>query len=463
MADFMADICRAVHSACAETAVCFQNGANGLFTGPDLAHLFDVMYEITGHAPMYRAGGGTYFDHNPNEIIDKVISLDWQHSKLPPYVERKCPEIENTPNTALGKTMRGTTLETAVNLASGATDISYAMLGSVPESFEFYENGLAMFAQQRPYWEKLAKVSERTVHGGLTYAHSKSSHLRTLCPGDDLFTFNHEHFGCARSLMRWGVTVSYAERENGLFILRPEAARQMLKSELEALTCKPVITDGETVGYMKSIGIDLGVDVRPLSELEVLRSKEIYTDHPANRVESQTFASSFFSPGESNHYALTGLPSDAEILGNYAVTESTTEPQCSNAIITTPGGGRWAVIGYSLWKYLVPTYQRDRILNIADYLVPGALAARTLSPVQSHLLARTDKVSGKTVAVSHLNCTIEKQTDVKIAIRNPETEKFRFVSELDGEFDLNFEKKGENYIVTLPVVSPWSIATVFCD
>ncbi|MBQ1954858.1 MAG: hypothetical protein II350_03865, partial [Clostridia bacterium] len=323
MASFMEEICIAVHKNCAETVVCLQNGANGLFTGPDLSHLFDVMLKVTGHAPMYRAGGGTYFDHNPNEIIDKVISLDWQHSKLPSYVEHKCPEIENTPNTVLGKTMRGTTFETAVNLAAGATDISYAMLGGVPESFEFYEKGLAMFARQKPYWKKLAAVSERTVHGGLTYAHSKKSHLRPLSDWDDMFSFNHEHFGCARSLMRWGVTVSYAERENGIFILRPEAARQMLKSELETLTSKSVITDGETVGYLKSIGIDIGVDVRPLSELEVLRSKEIFTDHAANAVGETEFSASFFSPGESNHYALTKLPRGAEVLGNYAVTEST--------------------------------------------------------------------------------------------------------------------------------------------
>ena len=462
MADFMKEICVAVHKNCAETVVCFQNGANGLFTGPDHAHLFDVMYEVTGHAPMYRAGGGTYYDHNPNEIIDKVIALDWQHSKLPSYVTRKCPEIENTPNTVLGKTMRGTTFETAVNLAAGATDISYAMLGGVPESFEFYEKGLAMFAARKPYWEKLAEVSARSVHGGLTYAHSKKSHLRPLDEKDDIFSFNHEHFGCARSLMRWGITVSYAERENGLFILHPEAARQMTADELVELTGKPVITDSETVEYLKSKGIDLGVEVRPLSELEILRSTEEYTDHVANNVGKSSFSSSFFSPGASNHYALTKLPEGSEILGFYRANESNSAQECSNAIITTPKGSRWAIIGYSLWKYLVPAYQRNRIMNIADCLVPNALAAKTVSPVQSHLLARVSKRSGKTLSVSHVNCTIEEQTDVKIAIRNPETKNFRFVSELDGEADLAFEKVGNDCIVSLPKVSPWSVATVFC-
>ena len=462
MADFMREICIAVHENCPETTVCLQNGSNGLFTGPNLTHLFDVMYKITGHAPKYRAGGGTYFDHNPNEIIDKIIHLDWQHSKLPPYVKNKCPEIENTPNTALGKTMRGTSLETALNLASGATDVSYAMLGSVPESFEFYEKGLAMFAAQKPYWERLAEVSLRTVHGGLSYAHSKKAHLRPLSKNDDIFSFNGENFGCARSLMRWGVTVSYAERENGLFILHPEAARQMSDDELIALTGKSVITDGETVELLKLRGIDIGVEVRPLSELEVLRSSEIFTPSEVNAVGTDSYASSFFSPGASNHYALTKLPQGSEALGHYSANESCSSSECSDAVVTTPKGGKWAIIGYSLWKYLVPSSQRNRILNIADYLVPNALAARTLSPVQSHLIARTDTLSGKTVAVSHLNCTIEAQTDVKIAIRNPESERFLFVSEQNGEFELPFEKNGGDYVVSLPEVSPWSLATVFC-
>ena len=462
MADFMEEICRAVHENCAETAVCFQNGANGLFTGPDLAHLFDVMLKTTGHAPQYRAGGGASFDHNPNEITEKIIALDWQHSKLPPYVEHKCPEIENTPNTVIGKTMRGSAFEATLNFASGATDISYAMIGQIPESFEFYEKGFAMFSNLRPYWEKLAEVSMRTSHGGLTYANSKEAHLRPLDEKDDMYSFNREPFDSAKAMTRWGATISFAERENGLFLLHPDAARQMSQAELISLMSKPVITDGETVEYLKSKGIDLGVEVRPLSELEVLRSKEIFTDHAVNAVGAGSFTSPFFSPGASNHYALTKLPENAEKLGYYAENESSSARECTNAIITTPKGGRWAIIGYSLWKYLISSAQRDRVWNIADYIAPQALAAKMVSPVQSFLRARVDKVSGKTAAVSHLNPTVEDQTDVKIAIRNPETENFRFISELNGECDLPFEKIGEDYIVTMPKVSPWSVATVFC-
>ena len=463
MADFMREICLAVHESCPETAVAYQNGANGVFTGPDHAHLFDVMYRTTGHAPMYRAGGGASFDHNPNEIIDKSICLDWQHSKLPEYVTCKCPEIENIPNTALGKTMRGVALETSLYLASGATGISYAMLGNLPENPDFYEKGFRLFAQQHKYWEDLAKISETSVHGGLTYAHSKTAHLRPLSAEANMFEFNGENFGCARSLMRWGVAVSYAERENGVFILHPEAASQMSTEELGRLLSKNVITDCETALMLQEKGIDLGIEARPLSELEILRSREIYSDHPVNRVGKDRFSSSFFSPGSVNHYAVTGLPEGAEPLGVYAKMDGTPTPEVTNAVFSTSDGGKWAVIGYSLWKYLVPSSQRDRILNIADYIGGNALAARILDPVQSYLLPRVDKISGKTLSVSHVNCTIEPQNDLRILIRNPAGKNFRLVSQYDGEFTPYFEETPEGCIVTVPQVSPWSMVTVFCE
>jgi len=458
MADFMADICCAVHECCTETVICLQNGENGAYTGPDLIHLFDVMLEKTGHAPMFRAGGGAYYDHDPNAMINKYVLIDFQHSKLPAYVKEKCPEIENLPNAALGKTMTGTALETSLYLAGGATGITYAMLGTTCEDYSFYEKGFSLFAEQRPYWEKLAAVSERSVHGGITYAHTKKAHLRKLSPEEDIYSFKSEFFDGVASMRRWGITFGYEQRKNGVSILHPWEAQNMSTEEISDLLDKNVLTDGEAVEILQRRGFDLGIRLRPLSSIECLSSNEHFTDHPVNRVGTELFTSTIFSRGSSKYYALTDVSENSEVLGYYDGENSA----YTDVIIPVQGGAHWAVIGHALWKYIVPSYQRDRIINILDYIAPTALASRLISPVQAFVLSRVDKISGMTLAVSLLNCTIEPQSQIKVLIRNPETKAFTYVSQYDGEVPLHFEETANGFLVTIPHLSPWSLGTVFC-
>ena len=232
----------------------------------------------------------------------------------------------------------------------------------------------------------------------------------------------------------------------------------MADRELEELLSQSVITDGETVNLLAALGFDLGVRAEPLSELDCLRARELFTSHPANDVGSREYASSFFAPGPANHYAPTALPESAEPLGRYAH-----DPELvTDAVITTPRGGRWAIIGYSPWKYTVPTFQRERYAKIADYIAPGAVSGRVLSPIQAHALVRVDRETGKTLALSVLNCTVEPWENVKLLIRNPEVESFTLITQYDGQTSLLPEKTEDGFVLTLPRLSPWTLGTVFC-
>ena len=138
---FTEEICRAAVKYSPDIVISLQNCANGPYTGYGYKHFFAPMYHVTGHRPNYRPGGGAYSDHNPNEIVKKCFFLEHQWTRLPEYVDGIYPEIENTPDTAMGKTMYGTAFEATLYLAAGATDISFAMLGGMPESLEYYESG----------------------------------------------------------------------------------------------------------------------------------------------------------------------------------------------------------------------------------------------------------------------------------------------------------------------------------
>lgn len=464
LASLTAEICQAVHEESPETVVALQNGSNGGYTGHDHKYLLDAMYQTTGHPPMYRAGAGSYDDFDPNALLFKAYyDVAWQHAKLPEYVTCRCPEIENTPNTAMGKTMHGTALEATLNFACGATGISFAMMETLPEESSFYEKGFARFASLHPYWARLAEVSARSVHGGITYAHSKLAHLRQLAPEEGMGALSDDKTNCANCLVRDGIPVGFDQREKAVYLLHPEAARQMSRQELEELTGENVVTDGETVEYLQTLGIDLGVEMLACDEAQLLTAVERYSDHPVNAVARDNFPASYFAGGRMNYRKLTRLPEGSEILGWYQFDGQVQRQWCSSAVIPTAGGGKWAVMGYALWVGKVPSAQRDRLLNVIDYISSKAPAARLLSPEQAALMPRVSKTTGKTLAVSVCNCTIEPQQDLKIAIRRPETENFRLICHYGSEMALTAREADGEFILTIPELSPWSVATIFCD
>lgn len=467
LASFTKEICDVVKEHSPETVVSLQNGPNGPYTGYGHGYIFDAMYQSTGHAPNYRPGASGYRDHNPNEIIEKAYDLAHQCSMLPEYVKRLYPEIENMPKNAMGKTMAGTAFESTLYLASGMTDLSYAMVGDFDEPISFFEEGFALFSVHNAYWERLAKVSENSKDGGICFAESKELHLRKLTQNDDMRSFNKEYFTGANMLLRNGLPLTY--RESSTYLLYPDAAKQMNANELKKLLSHNVLTDAETIEYIQSLGINLGFKLVRATTAQALVTNEIYTDHPVNHGYLDHFTPNFFTPGRNNKYYMIKVPTGCEILGYYD-KNMLTAPICDDSefpfgysavVMNTSQGGKWAVMACDLWKGVVPSTQRNRILNIVDYIGNG-MPAKILSPIQSVLMPRVDS-DGNTLAASVVNCTIGKIENVELLIRRPKAERFYFMSQYNGECSLCAKKTNDGYIVTIPRLDPWSVSTVFCE
>lgn len=467
ISNLTAEICKVVKEYSPETVVSLQNGPNGPYTGYGYKFIFDAMYDTTGHAPNYRPGAGTYNDHNPNDIVDKAFCLARQCSMLPDYVKRIYPEIENSPKNAMGKTMPGTAFESTLYLASGSTDLSYAMFGDFDEPLSFFEEGFKLFSEHNAYWERLARASENSREGGVCYAESKKLHLRQLSDSDDMYAFNTEYPEGAKMLWRNGLPMIY--RDASTYILHPDAAKQMSADEIEELLSKSVITDAETVEYIQSLGIELGFDLVRASTAQALVTNEIYTDHPVNKGYLDRFTPSFFTPGRNNKYYMTKIPEQSEILGYYdknmRSAPITSDPELpfgySSVIFDTARGGKWAVMACDLWKGIVPSSQRARILNILDY-IGQKMSAKILSPIQAILFPRVD-AEQNTVSASVVNCTIGKAKNIELLIRRPVGSRFYFMSQYNGERELEARVCEDGYIVTIPCLEPWSIGTVFCE
>lgn len=466
LASLAEDIARAVVEVSPNTRVGLQNGPNGPYTGRGHGYIFDALCRATDKPTMYRPGGGAYKDHNPNELIEKMYYLAWQTAMLPDYVKDICPEIESTPDTAMGKSMHGTALETALNFANGATDVSYAMLGGFPEPISFYEEGFKLFSEQLPYYSHLSRLSRVSRAGGICYAATKCGHMRDIADNDGMAEFNKECFMEAQFMVRNGIPLTYTD--SGVYILHPSAARQMSNGELRELLSKNVLTDGECVEYMQSRGIDLGFELRAMDSFESFVLRERFTDNPQNKGYMSTYGAPHFSSGLSNNRIILGFPSGSEILGTYytdsklaAILQSPDAPYGYASVITkTASGGRWAVMAYGLWKHVITSTQRDRLLNIIDNLC-GGMCARLMTPHQAVIMPRIGE-DGATLSVSVTNCTIGDAHDIRIKIRNPASKSFRFISQYNGECELASKPCEDGCEVTVPELKAWSVGTVFC-
>jgi hypothetical protein len=267
-------------------------------------------------------------------------------------------------------------------------------------------------------------------------------------------------------LTRLGIPLSFTEAD--VFILHPKVAGQMTDRELHEVLSKKVITDAQTVEYMLSRGIDIGLKIKEASIPEQLVMRDEYTDSPLNKGYCDSSMSTIFSRGYGDSKFITEIPENVTILGRYQphhllprLTENSDAPHGYSAVIvSTAEGGKIAVLASGLWKTTCHSTQRDRILNIMDCL--GYIPARIMTAHQAVIMPRVDS-EGKTLAVSVTNCTVGYSDGIKVKIRNPKFEKFEFLSQYNGTSELEYEKTDDGYIVTLPTVSPWSVCTVFCE
>lgn len=467
--DLMLDISTAVHNSSPDTAMCLQNGPNGSYTGFGLDFILDAMREGTGHDPKYRPGGGAYDDHNPNNFIEKVIALNWQNASLPDYVRHKCPEIENLPFVVYGKSPYGTAFETSFYFANGNTDMTYSMAMTLNEDMSHYEKELELFSIHRPYWEKMSDINAKTYQAGMQFFISKDAYKKRAKTGDGLDALFFEHYNALIHWTRDAFPIAYDKKDDTVFVLHPNCVDALTDDDVKYLLTKNVFTDGETVKLLSDRGYDLGISAYLQDNAVFTRITEHATDSPIN-AGLKTWKASLFTPGDNSSYYIVPNNAEIKVLAFYeslvsleAYTDSKDYPYgISDLILTTPLGAQWAVFGHCPWKGVISSAKQQQILNAVDYICGGRLCARVETPFPAVLLPRKNE-RGETACVALTNCTIGDSGKLKVRIRNSAGSNFSYMSQYDGYGSLDYVKDGNDYIVTVPNIKPWSVLTIFIE
>ena len=462
LSSLMKEVCEEVHACSPETEFGLQNFCNGAYTGYGHSYLFEQMKAVNGKIPHYRAGGGTYKDHNPNDILVKNVYITYQHS----FIEKgglMYPEIENSPYVAFGKTPAGTAFETSYYLANGANGMTYAMMMHLTEPVSWHYKEYELFNKMRPYWDKLMEVSNRTNATGMVYFMSKHACEKTLKQGDGIAQLAEENVLECLPLYRDGFPIVFDDCDNGVYLLRPEVAEYISFEEFNELKSKNVITCGETIAILAKRGFKL-----PISATAVCDSdnnlKEVYTDDVLNGNLIKVYGDSSFEQGRFCPHVLDAGNTNARVLGHFKFIfdrPNGVDGKVCTLITELEEGGKWGIFGHTIWRGVKNFTERERILNVADY-ISGGLSARILSCEQAVISIRQNK-HNQVEAVSITNCTIGYEESIKVLVRKPCGKKATLQGQYVDLQELPCEPCEEGVIVTIPVISPWSVATVFFE
>ncbi len=467
LADLTEALSRAIHEVSPDTRMGYQYCAHGGYTGYGYDYIFDAMRRGSGHEPLSRPGGGAYNDHDPNIFLHKASFIAWQNAMLPEYVKDIRPEIENLPDVVYGKSIAGTCFETELYLAWGANAMSYAMLMNDYEPMRWHGEMLEEFARRRPYWKALAQVSASTRPAGVRLFLSKEMWKRELAEQEPDFAWSREPYDCAFAQLRCGLPLKWSEGTDDVILLHPEAAKGLSEADIRYLLTRPVMTDGETLHMLVERGhaADFSAAAEPMATGQLY---ERYLPHPINAErEGRTWSQSFFLtkghrivPLDERTEAFSCFESDSRNL-RPSDPEGKYPFGVACAVVHTSAGAKWAVFGQAPWPNCISHEKRTQLLSALDYISGNRLPAVLETPQPAVVLPREDE-AGRVRAVSVVNCTIGKTQPLLLRVRRAAGRRWKFVCAGSHAFDLPATVQGEDLLVTMPPLMPWSVGTVIC-
>ncbi len=227
LADFAGVISEAVHEASPDTVMALQNGGNTMLAINAQKACLDKMYEKTGTAPAFRAGGGFYIDHSPKDMFTKAMILNYMNARLPQYVKTRSCEIENVPWTVYGKSPECTCIEAALYLAYGCNEASVTLMREY-ESLDWHKRMFKRIAKYRPFYDAYEKHNRGTENGGIVvYQPIKSNYI---VPDENGYPFwNDTCIWEIAEKLRWGLPFSTSVKGNAYYL--SEKAFDFLRDE----------------------------------------------------------------------------------------------------------------------------------------------------------------------------------------------------------------------------------------
>lgn len=471
IADFVYEVCSAFHKLCPKTVFGHQNSSVLLSTDGD-AYILDAMKRASGQNSVVRPGGGTYDDVMPISILSKYFIIAMAIAALPDYVETILPEIENLPFTAFGKSHYGTAFETALYLAGGATGMTYSMMMHLREPIKFYERFFNDFSERRKYFETLISLNKETCQSGIEYVMPKSSAYVERKDGESDYEVIRHWLGYHNFdekpafFARTGIPLSFGNKNAKVNILSNDAVEFLTKEEVDLLLTKPCIVDGKAFKYLCDKYDCFNASAEVISSDKALKLTYRYSNSPVVGKLKRT-DSLFKTWGGSTLFKI--YPKDEFVVPLaefcYLKTDKSGRQRkktfcIADAIVKTVKGAKWFVFGEDTWNHQIAYSRKEFLLKVCEIISDEKVKTEILND-QACLILPRENYDGKITSVSVVNPSIDILRP-KIIVRNPQSDKFVFIDEKGREKVLTSFVSPDGYLLRLPMLQGWHIATVIC-
>ena len=424
------------------------------YYGPDLKQIFSALEKATGRKPGSRLGHGYYTDHHaPRGVLTKSFGIARQVERAGDSIEQICPEIENTNHTSMGKSPRGTAIESTLHMAMGCNSLSYALWNDMHlEGPEWMELFLAKFKVWLPLWKLMATFNQESSLGGLDLTFGRHHVARAIGKKEKPWDIWNVHSNDVMQVTTLGLPLCPDSPLACASLLTAEAASGLTNEELKSLFKGGVLLDGEAVSQLqeRSLGFDLGVRATFMPDNG---AKEILTKDPLNGtyqgVSWGQFVNSFYklSFSKTSHHVLGEMRSSTEeVLG------------CATAVFENELGGRVGVLGYNGFQNLISSAKRMQLLKMADWVSKGQLPAILETNAQVVVCPRLSKTNGALKCVTLLNASIGETQPLLLRLRHTQSDSATlFSAEGTWEIGLKTYRENSDLIVDVPSISPWGI------
>jgi hypothetical protein len=449
----------AVHEAAPECHMALQHCGHegGGYSGATLAPVFEAMAKATGRTTGSRPGGGFYTDHAPRGMIYKALDISRQVARLPECVDTVCPEVENFTHISMGKSLHGTVVESSLDLAVGCNCLSYAIICSGHENFDFYGQLFERIASYRPFWQKYNAANAGTVPGGLEVVLGMNHAGRPLAKGEDPFAWARANLSRAYQLAAIGLPLCTGAKGACATLLTAEAAAGLTAAELKTILSGGVILDGAALTRIQDRVPKHWLGVRA-ERPSILDSYEVFTKDKLNGNHAGEYWKLFiFDPASHQVYVLKPTAKKARVLGKY-VNHRGEVTGTATVAIENKLGGRIVVFGYDGFEPVVSSARRQQLLAAADWVSNGSLPVLIETTAQVVAVPRIDG-RGKVASVFLLNASIDNSPALRIKVRGARGTSCRWLTPAAPDVRLPVK---DNEIVAR-ALAPWSVACAVFD
>ncbi len=459
LAEFAEIIAKAIHEVSPDSVMALQNGGNTMLATDAQRACLDAMKEVSGKAPAFRAGGGFYDDHNPYQMLNKALLLNYMNSRLPDYVKLRNSEIENLPFVAYGKSAESTCIEAALYMAYGCNMASITLMNTA-EPLSYHEELFRKLSLYKPFLKQLVEKNRNTVNDGLCIYQPPRSCLNFM-RSEQSEAWNDSAIQEFSFWARCGVPIHTGLNGNA-FLVSAKAADYMNEEDIDFLLHHSVVIDGEAVDTLcrAGYGSRLPVNVSMLPDSCQNAVYETATAHPVNEglpLIRKWSDSAYYAKGKA--YAVIG--DNIESISEYTAYETGERLGCALAIVRTEYGACWLVKGASLQNRGLSFERRNQLLRSIDCITPDRPLTCVSSPTQTVIVPRID-AQGKTVSVLLLNVSTTDSEDITIDVPCPvNTAECTVSTPYGGNTVVHPIRIGNTCRIHVGHLAPWRVACVY--